>query len=189
MISGGTVTVTAKDDAINAASHITITGGTIYACATNNDGIDANGNCYIKGGVIFAIGTRQPEVAIDANTEKNFNLYVSGGTLIAIGGLERGSSLTQTCYQASSWSANKWYALTVGSETIAFKTPSSGGSGLVVSGASQPTLKQGVTVSDGTAVFGGLGYVNATVTGGSSVTLSTYNNNNGGGGGGGPWGW
>ena len=193
MISGGTVTVNAKDDAINAASHITITGGTIYACATNNDGIDANGNCYIKGGVIFAIGARQPEVAIDANTEKNFKLYVSGGTIIAIGGLERGSSLTQTCYQASSWSTNKWYALTVGSETIAFKTPSSGGSGLVVSGASQPTLKQGVIVSDGTAVFGGLGYVNATVTGGTSVNLSTYNNNNGGGGGGGggggPWGW
>ena len=128
-------------------------------------------------------------MAIDANTERNFKLYVTGGTIIAIGGLERGSSLTQTCYQSSSWSSNRWYALTVDNETIAFKTPSSGGSGLVVSGASTPTLKQNVTVSDGTQVFGGNGYTNATVTGGSNVTLSTYNNNGGGGPGGGPWGW
>ena len=186
-ISGGNVTVNAKDDAINAASHLTISGGTVYACATNNDGIDANGNCYIKGGVIFAIGAREPEVAIDANTEKNFKLYVTGGTIIAIGGLERGSSLTQTCYQASSWTKSKWYALTVGDETIAFKTPSSGGNGLVVSGASQPTLKQGVTVSDGTVVFGGNGYTGATVTGGSSVSLSEYSEQGGGGGHGPRW--
>ena len=186
-ISGGNVTVNAKDDAINAASHLTISGGTVYACATNNDGIDANGNCYIQGGVIFAIGAREPEVAIDANTERNFKLYVTGGTIIAIGGLERGSSLTQTCYQASSWTKSKWYALTVGSETIAFKTPSSGGNGLVVSGASQPTLKQGVTVSDGTVVFGGNGYTGATVTGGSSVSLSEYSEQGGGGGHGPRW--
>ena len=185
-ISGGDVTVNAKDDAINAASHITISGGTVYACATNNDGIDANGNCYIKGGVIFAIGAREPEVAIDANTEKNFKLYVTGGTIIAIGGLERGSSLTQKCYQASSWTKNKWYAMTIGNETIAFKTPSSGGNGLVVSGASQPTLKQGVTVSDGTIIFGGNGYADATVTGGTSVSLSEYSGQGGGGPGPGP---
>ena len=185
-ISGGNVTVNAKDDAINAASHITISGGTVYACATNNDGIDANGNCYIKGGVIFAIGAREPEVAIDANTEKNFKLYVTGGTIIAIGGLERGSSLTQKCYQASSWTKNKWYAMTIGNETIAFKTPSSGGNGLVVSGASQPTLKQGVTVSDGTIIFGGNGYADATVTGGTSVSLSEYSGQGGGGPGPGP---
>ena len=119
--------------------------------------------------------------------EQQKKLYVTGGTIIAIGGLERGSSLTQTCYQASSWTKSKWYALTVGSETIAFKTPSSGGNGLVVSGASQPTLKQGVTVSDGTVVFGGNGYTGATVTGGSSVSLSEYSEQGGGGGHGPRW--
>ena len=186
-ITGGEVTVNAKDDAINAAGDLTISGGYVYARSTGNDGIDANGNCYIKGGVVYAIGTTTPEVAIDANSEEQKKLYVTGGTIIAIGGLESGASLTQSCYSTSSWTKNVWYAITVGSETIAFKTPSSGGSTLVVSGASQPTLKSGVTVSNGTSIFDGAAYTGATVTGGSSVNLSSYSGGNGGGPGG-PWG-
>lgn len=186
-ITGGEVTVNAKDDAINAAGDLTISGGYVYARSTGNDGIDANGNCYIKGGLVYAIGTTTPEVAIDANSEEQKKLYVTGGTIIAIGGLESGASLTQSCYSTSSWTKNVWYAITVGSETIAFKTPSSGGSTLVVSGASQPTLKSGVTVSSGTSIFDGAAYTGATVTGGSSVNLSSYSGGNGGGPGG-PWG-
>lgn len=186
-ITGGEVTVNAKDDAINAAGDLTISGGYVYARSTGNDGIDANGNCYIKGGVVYAIGTSTPEVAIDANSEEQKKLYVTGGTIIAIGGLESGASLTQSCYSASSWTKNVWYAITVGSETIAFKTPSSGGSTLVVSGASQPTLKSGVTVSSGTSIFDGAAYTDAIITGGSSVNLSSYTGGNGGGPGG-PWG-
>ena len=186
-ITGGEVTVNAKDDAINAAGDLTISGGYVYARSTGNDGIDANGNCYIKGGVVYAIGTTTPEVAIDANSEEQKKLYVTGGTIIAIGGLESGASLTQSCYSTSSWTKNVWYAITVGSETIAFKTPSSGGSTLVVSGASQPTLKSGVTVSSGTSIFDGAAYTSATITGGSSVNLSSYTGGNGGGPGG-PWG-
>ncbi|MBO7129048.1 MAG: carbohydrate-binding domain-containing protein [Prevotella sp.] len=189
-ITGGEVCVTAKDDAINAASHLTISGGKVYACSSGNDGIDANGNCYIKGGLVYAVGSREPEVAIDANTERNFKLYVEGGTIIAIGGLENGASLTQSCYSTNSWSKSTWYALTVGNDTFAFKTPSSGGNSLVVSGASQPTLMSGVTVSDGTSIFSGVGYTDASVSGGSSVSLSSYSGGNGGGGwpgGGGGW--
>ena len=197
-ITGGQVTVNASDDAINAsyndvtkgtsgAGDLTISGGYVYARSTVNDGIDANGNCYIKGGLVYAIGTSTPEVAIDANSEEQKKLYVTGGTIIAIGGLEGGASLTQSCYSTSSWTKNVWYAITVGSETIAFKTPSSGGSTLVVSGASQPTLKSGVTVSSGTSIFDGAAYTGATVTGGSSVNLSSYSGGNGGGPGG-PWG-
>ena len=197
-ITGGQVTVNASDDAINAsyndatkgtsgAGDLTISGGYVYARSTGNDGIDANGNCYIKGGLVYAIGTSTPEVAIDANSEEQKKLYVTGGTIIAIGGLESGASLTQSCYSTSSWTKNVWYAITVGSETIAFKTPSSGGSTLVVSGASQPTLKSGVTVSSGTSIFDGAAYTGATVTGGSSVNLSSYSGGNGGGPGG-PWG-
>ena len=200
-ITGGWVTVNASDDAINAsyndatkslsnAGDLTISGGYVYARSTGNDGIDANGNVYIKGGVIYAIGTSTPEVAIDANSEEQKKLYVQGGTIIAIGGLENGAQLTQACYQASSWSKNTWYAMTVGSDTFVFKTPSSGGNTMVVSGASQPTLKSGVTVSGGTSIFDGVAYTGATFTGGSSVNLSSYTGGGGGPGGGpGPGGW
>ena len=186
-VTGGKVYAQANDDAINSGGDFTISGGMVCAYSTGNDGLDANGNCYIKGGVVYAIGASSPEVAIDANTEQQKKLYVSGGTIVAIGGLESGSSLTQTCYSASSWSKNTWYALTVGSDVFAFKTPSSGGSTLVVSGASTPTLKSGVTAS-GTAIFNNMGYYPASVSGGSNVTLSTYSGNSGGPGGGGPGG-
>ncbi|WP_176757073.1 carbohydrate-binding domain-containing protein [Prevotella communis] len=178
-ITGGEVASYAYDDAINSKSNMTITGGYVYAQGQHNDGLDANGNCYIKGGTIFAICSGTPEVAIDANTEGGYKLYVTGGTIVAVGGVENGSSLSQSCYQASSWSASTWYALTVGSSTFSFKTPSSGGSGLVVSGASQPTLLSGVSVSDGTSYFGGLGIIDGTVSGGTNISLSSYSGGNG----------
>jgi len=196
-ISGGQVTVNAADDAINASyttsgngmGDLTISGGYVYARSTGNDGLDANGNCYIKGGLIYAIGSSQPEVAIDANSEEQKKLYITGGTIIAIGGLENGSQLTQSCYSTSSWNKNVWYAITVGSDTFAFKTPASGGNTLVVSGATQPTLKSGVSVSGGTTIFDGGGIIAPTVSGGSNVSLSSYTGGGGpGGGGGGPGG-
>ena len=198
-ITGGQVTINASDDAINAsynddtkslsnAGNLTISGGYVYARSTGNDGIDTNGNCYIKGGVVYAIGASSPEVAIDANSEEQKKLYVQGGTIIAIGGLESGASLTQSCYSTNSWNKNTWYAMTVGSDTFVFKTPSSGGNTMVVSGASQPTLKSGITVSGGTSIFDGVAYTGATFTGGSNVSLSSYTGGGGGPGGGGPGG-
>lgn len=186
-ITGGQVTVVATDDAINASTNtetngsgdLTISGGYVYARSTGNDGIDSNGNCYIKGGLVYAIGTSSPEVAIDANTEDRKQLYVQGGTLIAIGGIESGASLSQSCYSTNSWSKNTWYALTVGNDTFAFQTPSSGGSSIVVSAASQPTLKSGVTVSSGTVIFDGNAYTDASISGGSPVSLSSYSGGSG----------
>lgn len=186
-ITSGEMASYAYDDAINSKSNMTITGGYVYAQGQHNDGLDANGNCYIKGGTVFAVCSGSPEVAIDANTEGGYKLYVTGGTIVAVGGLENGSSLSQSCYQASSWSSNTWYALTVGSNTFSFKSPSSAGSGLVVSGASQPTLQSGISVSGGTSYFGGLGISGGTISGGTSVSLSSYTGGNGMGGGPGGW--
>ena len=180
--SKGTITVSdgvvysysAADDAINSASDFTISGGYVCGYAVKNDGLDANGDFYISGGTVYAIGASSPEVAIDANTEEQHKLYVQGGTIIAIGGLERGSSLTQTCYQSSSWAQNTWYNLSIGTKNIAFKTPQSGGSGLVVSGNSTPELTSGVTVSGGTTYFEGILIVDGSVNGGESVSISSY---------------
>lgn len=190
-ISGGEVASYAYDDAINSKGDMTITGGYVYAQGKNNDGLDANGNIYIKGGLIYAICSGSPEVAIDANTEGGKKLYLTGGTVVAVGGLENGSSLSQACYQASSWSKNIWYTMTYDSNTFSFKTPSSGGSGLVVSSAATPTLSSGTTISGGSSVFGGIGIMSGSVSNGTSVSLSSYTSGNGMGGGGGfgPGGW
>ena len=190
-ISGGEVASYAYDDAINSKGDMTITGGYVYAQGKNNDGLDANGNIYIKGGLIYAICSGSPEVAIDANTEGGKKLYLTGGTVVAVGGLENGSSLSQACYQASSWSKNTWYTMTYDSNTFSFKTPSSGGSGLVVSSAATPTLSSGTTVSGGSSVFGGIGIMSGTISNGTSVSLSSYTGGSGMGGGGGfgPGGW
>ena len=186
-ITGGEVASYAYDDAINSKGNMTISGGCVYAQGQHNDGLDANGNCYIKGGLVYAICSGSPEVAIDANTEKGYKLYVSGGTIVAIGGLENGSQLTQTCYQSSSWSADTWYSLASGNSTFSFKTPSGGGSGLVVSCGSVPTLQSGVSVNGGNSYFGNLGIIGGTTNGGSSVSLTNYTGSNNMGGGPGGW--
>ena len=187
-VKGGRIFAQSSDDAINAASHLTISDGYVCAYSTGNDGLDANGNMYIKGGVVYAIGKGSPEVALDANTEGGYKLYVSGGTLFAVGGLENGAQLTQNCYSAS-WNKNSWYAVSVGDKTYAFKTPSSGGNGLVVSAASKPELKSGVSVSGGESIFEGMGLIAPEVSGGSSVSLSSYSGGGGFGGGGFGPGW
>ena len=180
-ITGGETYSQSGDDAINSASNMTITGGYVCAYSTGNDGLDANGNLYIQGGLVYAIGKSSPEMAIDANTEGGYKLYVQGGTIIAIGSLENGALLSQTCYKASTWSKNAWYSITVGDNTYAFKTPSSGGSGLIVSGSEQPSVKSGVTAEGGTSRFNGMFLEGATIDGGSNVSLSQYS------GGGGWW--
>ena len=187
-ITGGEVASYAYDDAINSKDDMTISGGYVYAQGKANDGLDANGNCYIKGGIVYAICSGSPEVAIDANTEGGKKLYLTGGTIVAVGGLESGSQLTQACYLASQWSTNAWYTLSYGNSSFSFQTPSGGGSGLVVSAASTPSLLKDVSVSGGSKYFGGLGIQDGTVSGGSSVSLTSYTGGNGGMGGG-PGGW
>ena len=203
LISNGEVVVNSYDDGINVGgdgSDLIIEGGYVYSRAMNNDGIDGNGNVYVKGGLVYAIGSRDPEVAIDANTEEGKKLYVQGGTIIAVGKLESGASITGgIAKQTTSWTAETWYALYNDGELVAaFKTPtqssssSGGGPGgrpggsssqaLVVYTSSTPTLSSGVTVSGGTEYFAGAANIGGTVSGGSSVTLSTYTNSGGPGG-------
>ncbi len=185
-INGGHIIVNSYDDGINSAQDMTINNGFVFARATNNDGIDTNGNCYIKGGVVYAMGASGVEMAIDANSEDQKKLYITGGTIIAIGSLERGASLTQTCYQTRSWSKNTWYSLNSnGNVAVAFKTPASGSSTLIVSTAGTTTLTSGVSVSGGTEYFDGLANIGGTVTGGTNVQLSTYSSGGGFGPGGG----
>ncbi len=185
-ISGGHIYCKSSDDAINSGGEMTITGGYVCGYSTGNDGIDANGNCRIQGGVVYALGTSTPEVGIDANTEGGYQLYVEGGTLVAMAGLESGANLSQACYSTNSISKSTWYALYNNGElAIAFQTPSSVVTPLVVSTSSTPTLKSGVTISGGTELWSGMGNLEGTVSGGNSVSLSQYSGGGSGPGGGG----
>ena len=187
-ITGGYVYAEAKDDAMNSASDFTVSGGYVFGNSSGNDGLDANGNFYIKGGNVVAVAASQPEVGIDANTEGGKKLYITGGNIVAIGGLERGSSITGgTAKQTTSYTKGAWYGLTNGSEkAFAFKVPSNSsmGSTMVVFTSGTPALSKSVTGS-GTGFWNSNGYTS--FSGGSSVSLSTYNSSGGGGGHGPGW--
>ena len=179
---------------IKADSTLTVNAGELWLKSTGSGGkgINVDMEATFNGGSVNIVTTGgQFKSNNDTSSPKGIkadgNITVNGGTIIAVGGLENGAQLTQACYQASSWTPNTWYALTVGNETFAFQTPSSGGSGLVVSGASQPTLTAGVSLNGGNSYFGGLGVVGSTVSGGFSVSLSSYSGGNGMGGGPGGW--
>ncbi len=186
-VSGGEVYAHSSDDAINAGGDFTIEGGAVYAQSTGNDGLDANGNFHIKGGIVFALGSGGAELAIDANSEQQKKLYLTGGTVIAVGGLESGASLSQPCWSAGTVKANTAYALfdNDGKVLGAFKTPTTGNLTLVLSAPSLNSVKHGVTISGGTSLLNGVYTQDATVSGGSGCTLSSYS----GGGQGGSGGW
>lgn len=205
--NGGQTYVSSSDDGINASYNtttggsgdMTINGGYIYVISSGNDAMDSNGNFYVKGGFVYAVGSSGAEKSLDANTEEGKKLYVSGGTLVAIGDLEGGASISGgTCKYTTSWTKNSWFALYNGGTLAAiFKTPAttstSGGGGgpwggsssqkLIVYTSGTPTLTSGVTVSNGTSILNGMVNKDGTVSGGSSVSLTTYTSSSGGGGG------
>ncbi|MCR4844462.1 MAG: carbohydrate-binding domain-containing protein [Bacteroidales bacterium] len=171
------------DDAINSQGELNISGGYVYGYSTQNDAIDTNCDFKISGGYVYAITTKgSPEVALDANTEGGYKLYITGGMVVAYGGLESGYSSSNTFYTLSG-TANAWNALYNGSSFIAaFKAPSSLSSFAVCA----PSLKsgyKGVTVS-GTTYCNGV-WATSGISGGTSVTLSTYSGGSQGGGPGG----
>ena len=192
---GDTYVYSAGDDAINSQGELNFNGGYVFGYSTANDGIDTNCDMKINSGAtVYAITTKgSPEVAIDANTEGGYKLYInSGATVIAYGGLESGYSASQTVYSMTA-KANGWNALHNGSSYIcAFQNPTSYTSFAV----SAPSLSKGYTgVTAGTTLCGG--YMSASASGGTAVSLSNYSGGSGGPGGGGPgggghgggWGW
>ncbi len=189
-VSGGQLYVTSSgDDAINCQGEMNITGGFVYGYATKNDAIDSNGDMKISGGYVFAVTTSgSPEVALDANTEDGYKLYIyKGATVVAYGGLERGYSSTSTFYSMSA-AAGNWNALynTSGNIIAAFKAPS-GLSSFAVTGPSISTSAYKNVSVGGTTCCNGVWATSA--SGGTAVTLSTFNNQGQGGNGHGPGGW
>jgi hypothetical protein len=97
-INGGTITVVANEDGINAGGHtglgvgrstdesnkghsIVINGGTLNVSA-HNDGIDSNGSLYINGGSVTVNG---PESNGDSAFDTDGTFKINGGTAIGAG--------------------------------------------------------------------------------------------------------
>ncbi|MBR1630567.1 MAG: carbohydrate-binding domain-containing protein, partial [Paludibacteraceae bacterium] len=201
-ISGGWVVVKSYDDAINAASAINISGGNVYAYATNNDGIDSNGTILISGGVVVGIGSTSPEEGIDVDNNSNFS--ITGGTVVGIGGkgmncYPQGSQTSQytVFYAGSGLSSGTAIQLTDGTESLLLlKTLRAYSSdfGLLFSSPDMKAgttykLNTGGTISGGTELYGY--YTGGTYSGGSqigsfSITSGyVYSNSTGGNQGGG----
>ena len=103
-ISGGTITLRASDDGINASDsdsgkispYISISGGSITANA-NGDGIDSNGTISMSGGTLVVFG---PTSGADGALDYDKSFAMSGGTLIALGSsrmAQAPSTLSQPC--------------------------------------------------------------------------------------------
>jgi hypothetical protein len=95
-ISGGTISVVATDDGINAADgtqtrvnvannncHIIISGGEVTVNAAG-DGIDSNGSILISGGTVVVHG---PTSSADAALDADGSIIVNGGNVFAVGAL------------------------------------------------------------------------------------------------------
>ena len=155
-IEGGNVQVLAYDDAINAASHLYIKGGNVYARSTGNDGLDSNGNTYIQGGTTVVYGTKAPECGIDANEEDGYTVYFTGGSLFAVGGgnsVPTNSNSTQGYVAASgSFSAGSAATIASGSQTLAtFSLPDSYSNGSILVTAQGMTAGNSYTLTLGSA--------------------------------------
>ncbi len=126
-INGGTVYVSAHDDAINCASDMHISGGDVTVIGSNNDGLDANRNIYISGGKVAAYGASAPECGIDA--AEGYGIYITGGTVLGVGGSSStpSSATGSQAYvnTAATVTASTTISLANGSTTLAtFTVPS-----------------------------------------------------------------
>lgn len=208
-ITEGTIISTCYDDAINAATHIDISGGKIYAYGPNNDGIDSNGTLSISGGLVIANGTNEPEEGFDCDQN---TFTITGGTVIGMGGATStptSSTTTQpvVILSGNSYTQNQYLTLSDASGNLifAFKIPRTYSRATLL--VSSPSLAVGstFTFATGATISGGTqwqGYsADCTASGGttlqsltlSSVVTSSGSSSNGGGGnpggnGGGPGG-
>ncbi|MCC8114714.1 MAG: carbohydrate-binding domain-containing protein [Bacteroidales bacterium] len=209
-ISGGDVYVWAYEDAINASSAFTVTGGRVYAYSSANDGIDSNGSLTISGGLVIGVGGSSPEGGIDCDSSSRF--LINGGTVIGMGGTLQSSpssSSKQRVFVLNSVSISKGTNLALldpnGSPLVTFTIPRTLSSGNYtvscadITSGSTYTLSYGGTLTD-TTTWNGCGIGGTwtdgtslgTITSSSVITTSGGSGSMGGGGnmgGGGHMGW
>ncbi len=84
-ITGGSVSVTATDDALNvsdSSGNFNMKGGSLYCYAQKGDGVDCNGSISISGGLLVSYAPTGSEDALDCG-DQNGSIKISGGTIAA----------------------------------------------------------------------------------------------------------
>lgn len=84
-ITGGSVSVTATDDALNVSNssgNFNMKGGSLYCYAQKGDGVDCNGSISISGGLLVSYAPTGSEDALDCG-DQNGSIKISGGTIAA----------------------------------------------------------------------------------------------------------
>ena len=193
-IAGGTIYVTASDDAVNASdgstevaaggrpgevsgtAQINISGG--YLCIdANGDGIDSNGSVTMTGGTVIVNG---PTNGGNGALDYDGTFDISGGTLVAVGSAQMAQTPSSTSSQktvamtfTSNQEANSIVNLQdeAGNTILSF-APSKSYQSVIIS---SPLLEEGKTYSfsyggsmSGDAIDGL--YEAGTYTGGTKVT-------------------
>lgn len=148
-LEGGTVSVTAQDDGVNAAGgnggsggggggmfgrdnfsasgnySINISGGSLYVLSAS-DGLDSNGAINMSGGTVVAL-TRATGDGGTGTVDANGEMTVTGGTLIYGGGATMnnlaGSSTQSYVYFTAPLSAGSEVSLRQNGQTLAAFTP------------------------------------------------------------------
>ena len=116
-IEGGTITVYATDDGVNATSGavtpaINVSGGRLEVTTPSGDtdGIDSNGTYTQTGGfVLIRGGSSQGNMAGSLDTDRG--VTVTGGTIIALGGIcetPSGSSCPVAVMQRKTFGAGSY---------------------------------------------------------------------------------
>jgi len=151
-ISGGYVSVNAKDDGINATATsgvaIAISGGTVYIYCTG-DGIDSNSRTsyqgiVFSGGNTVVISNSNGNSAID--TEQGY--AYEGGAVIAImprGGMSNEATHCQSFSSVgkstqTSLSSGSYLVVGIGNQTATIKMPASISAYVIVLGDSSPSI-------------------------------------------------
>jgi len=111
-ILGGTISIIAEDDGINAAGegylYVHIGGGITYIQG-GDDGIDSNGDLIIDGGELYVSGPDSVESAsigpgaeaLDYGMESRSQCVINGGTLVASSIYAMGEGFQSSSTQAS----------------------------------------------------------------------------------------
>lgn len=154
LIQGGTTTVYATDDGVNAAKKadnsptIVVSGGTLDVTVPSGDtdGIDSNGTYTQTGGVVIARGPGSASGGMGGGAcamDMDGGITLKGGTLIVFGGVEgtlSASGVTKTLCSSSTVSAGT-HTVTVGGTTYTVELKYSSSGCLVYSDGGSATLK------------------------------------------------